>query len=161
MGMNILKRFRLGRRGVAALEFALIGPVFIMMLLGALEIFYIYVAQSDLDEASALAARKMQTSSTLRSTVNGNGVAFKTSVFCPYLNVIPCGNVQIDLTPVPDFLSAAQSPALLPNGQPTATGIDTGTTQSLMMLRAYAKTDLPTWPVNIVNLVSSQPFQNE
>ena len=155
------KPIRLGRRGVAALEFALIGPVFIMLLMGAFEIFYLYIAQSDLDEASAQAARKMQTSSTLRTTVNGDQVAFKTSVFCPYLNVIPCSRVKIDLTPVPDFLSAAQSPALQPNGQPTATGLDTGTSESLMVLRAYATTGLPTWPVNIVNLVSSQPFQNE
>ncbi|WP_207536577.1 TadE family protein [Sabulicella rubraurantiaca] len=59
------KRRRLGRRGVTALEFAFCGPIFIMMMVGAMDLARFWFTTQSLRNAVAEASRKAMVDDTL------------------------------------------------------------------------------------------------
>lgn len=66
MSSSAFNRLRsLGRRGVTALEFALCGPIFIMMMVGALDLSRYWFTAQSLRNAVAEASRKAMVDSTL------------------------------------------------------------------------------------------------
>jgi Flp pilus assembly protein TadG len=94
--MPTVRKFLRERKALAAVEFALIGVPFFLMIL---EIFqgalFVYDSAS-LDNATHAAARQILTG----SVQNGNLTAsqFRTNLLCPLLpTVIPCSNVIVNL----------------------------------------------------------------
>ncbi len=146
---------RSARAGTTAVEFAIIGPAFLGLLLFVFELGFLLYAQTALDYAVKQAARQMQTG---QQTI-ANGAAqtlFVDQVLCPMLsNFLSCANVVVTLQPV-TTLQTPIAPA------PALTGtVNPGVRGSLQLLHAYYKPDIPIWPLNVTSLVGTAAYLNE
>src|SRR6185369_1504810 len=96
-------RFRRDRRGVTALEFGLVGPLFIVLLCGILENGLILLTQTVLDNATRNAARMILIGSTTSSQ-------FSTALCNNVSSLIPCASIKFNVQSGSTF--AALNPAL-------------------------------------------------
>jgi Flp pilus assembly protein TadG len=141
---------RLGRRGNTAIEFAVVGLVFLGLLIGALELAFLFYAQIALDYATNEAARTMQVG-TNRSAATSN-TTFETIAFCPQLGtMLNCNNVTINLQVVTNYQNIGTG----------TTTYNAGNTGSLMLLQVYYTTGLPSWPLNVSTIMSAAAYLNE
>jgi Flp pilus assembly protein TadG len=106
---NVLRRFRRNRRGSAAVEFALVAPVFFGLLFAIIETAIIFFASQVLETAAQDSARMI-----LTGQAQNAGYAmvsdFKTNVVCrkgSILNVLfDCANgIYVDVESYPSFVS--------------------------------------------------------
>src|SRR5580704_3249342 len=105
-----MRHFRLlGEDGAVAVEFALVATIFIMMVLGILELGYMFFVQSVLDEAARDAARLIRTGQ-VQSSGNASAQlqAFQTRVCNDAAPIISCGNIVFQAQVFPSW-SAAQT----------------------------------------------------
>jgi Flp pilus assembly protein TadG len=146
-----------GRRtaGSVALEFAMIGPAFLGLLLFVLELGFLLYAQTALDYAVNQAARQMQTGQ--KTIANGAPQAlFVSQNLCPFLGAfLTCTGVVVTLQPVTTFQTSI-SPAPLSTGT-----VNPGVRGSLQLLRAYYTPDIPVWPLNVNSLIGTAAYLNE
>lgn len=75
---NVLRRFRRNRRGSAAVEFALVAPLFFGMLFAIIETAIVFFAGQVLEQGTAESARLMLTHQAQDSGMNET--AFKTNL---------------------------------------------------------------------------------
>ena len=75
---NVLRRFRRNRRGTAAVEFALIAPLFFVLLFAILEAAIVFFAGQVLEQGTAESARLMLTHQAQDSAMDAT--AFKTNL---------------------------------------------------------------------------------
>jgi Flp pilus assembly protein TadG len=86
-----LRTFVRNNRGVAALEFAIVAPVVLLLLGGVIENGIILFTQSLLDNAARDAGRLIQTGQVQQ----GGGVSAFTTQLCNDVSgMIPCGSLQ-------------------------------------------------------------------
>jgi len=124
--MNRLFRRRstknLRRRGVAATEFAIVAPVFFLMVIGFIEIGRALMVQQVLINASRVGARMASTTGSSTSAVESAVQDYTTGVAVPSVNVAvspnpataPAGTVMTVTTSVPfDSVSWMSSPWFL------------------------------------------------
>jgi Flp pilus assembly protein TadG len=89
--MSRLRRFVRNQRGVAAIEFAIVAPVVLLLLGGVIENGVVLFTQSLLDNAARDASRLIQTGQVQQ----GGGLsAFTTQLCNDVTGYIPCGSVQ-------------------------------------------------------------------
>lgn len=91
--MGRARRFliRLGESGVAAVEFALIGMAYLMMVLGAVEVGYMVFLQGVLDNAARDAARQIRTGQV---QVAADPQSTFSNLLCGDVAwLIPCGSL--------------------------------------------------------------------
>ena len=74
------RRFALGRRGAAAVEFALVSIPFLMLTFGIIEIGLIYVVSISLENATYEAAREIRTGQL--QTAGGSSATSFTTLVC-------------------------------------------------------------------------------
>ena len=86
------------RRGVAAVEFALIAPIFFMLLLGSIELSRGFMVQQVLTNASRVGAREATTLSTSTSAV--------TTAVTTYTDGMGVDSVSVSVTPSPSTARA-------------------------------------------------------
>jgi Flp pilus assembly protein TadG len=96
---NVLDRFRRNRRGSAAVEFALIAPLFFVTLFAILETGIVFFAGALLDQGTQDSARMMLTHQAQDSAWDEN--AFKTDL-CNRIKVLfncngALGNITVDV----------------------------------------------------------------
>lgn len=154
---NLFARTRATRRGTAAVEFAIVAPAFLMLLVGFLQVAFCVYAQSVLDFAAASVARQFQTGGNQSATGSGtaggggfnpNDANFKANNVCPALNgLLDCTAVQVLNYPVNDYQSTTSNTNPNPGGSKTT-----------MILKLVYTTSVPTWPV-LAGTGSSNPFQ--
>jgi len=153
--------------GTTAIEFAMVAPLVIAIILGSIQLAVIYLAQAELENAAEEAARLVYTSQAPASQS-----AFQTAV-CRYLPALfSCSGVMIDLEPAGNPVIVAP-PALTYNSSGQVTNswsYSPGSGGQLEILRLMYQ-----WPVyggpldwlfgNLSNgmllLSSTQLFQNE
>jgi Flp pilus assembly protein TadG len=99
---NILRRFRRNRRGSAAVEFALVAPIFFALLFAIIETAIVFFAGQLLESVTQDSAREILTGQA--QTAAFNQAQFKTSV-CNRITVLfDCVNgVYIDVQSYPAF----------------------------------------------------------
>src|SRR5579871_771313 len=136
-------------RATTAVEFALVSPLVIALILGAMQIAVIYLAQAELENAAEQAARVVMTNQAPASGSSGQA-SFATTI-CGYLPALfSCSNVMVDLQA--QSISPASSDALIltpptltygSGGQVTNTwNYNPGAPGKLMILRVMYQ-----WPV--------------
>jgi Flp pilus assembly protein TadG len=82
---------KLGERGVTSVEFAIVGSVFLLLLLGIFELGYMVFVQSVLDSSARTAARQVRTGQAQGS---GNAQTYFQTTLCNEVSsVIGCGNL--------------------------------------------------------------------
>ena len=91
MSCALLYFLKLGERGVAAIEFAILGPLFLMLLLAIFELGYMVFVQSVLDSSARTAARLIRTG---QAQAGGNAQTnFQTALCDGVSSIVGCGNL--------------------------------------------------------------------
>jgi len=111
----------LGKRSAFALEFAIVAPIFLLMLFVVFEVAYDLYLQEVLDSALAVTARQVQVGSTLGSSES----TFVSTYFCKNAgNLLNCNNLYVRIEQVTlqgnntcdDFYDATTGSAPIQNG---------------------------------------------
>jgi len=142
-----------GIKGSAAIEFAMVAPVFFVLLMGTIEAGVIFFAQSALQNALNDTARLVRTGQTsCYTTSGGNCVAMTQAQFrtrlCSEVSLLlqDCSgtSLQFDVTAYPSgFSSASNSSPLDAGGNlPALTNFNVGNPCDVVLARAFYK-----WPV--------------
>jgi Flp pilus assembly protein TadG len=100
---NILRRFRRSRGGSAAVEFALVAPVFFALLFAILETAIMFFASQVLETITQESARMILTGQA--QTASYTPAQFKTYVCSQIPALFSCANVSVDVESYPAFSS--------------------------------------------------------
>jgi Flp pilus assembly protein TadG len=115
--LRVVRRFgtnlRKNRDGMAVVEFALVGPAFIALLLAVLYTMFIFLAQQMLETAAQSAGRMLLTGSAQTTTLaNGNvGMTasdFKNAICNGYSGTTASGDAVSVLPLLPSMLSCSR-----------------------------------------------------
>ena len=101
---TVLRRFRRNRGGSAAVEFALVAPVFFALLFAIIETALVFFAGQVLETITQDSARKIMTGQA--QTANYSKEQFKENVVCPPLDLavlFNCANVFVEAKSYPDL----------------------------------------------------------
>ena len=141
-----------GIKGSAAIEFALIAPVFFILLMGTIETGVIFFAQSTLQNAVNDTARMVRTGQTGCFTTSGGNCVpmtqaqFRTQI-CGEASAIlqDCNgaSLQFDVQAYSSgFSSASNASPLVAGDLPALTVFNVGNACDVVLVRAFYK-----WPV--------------
>ena len=101
-------------RGDVTLEFALIAPALLTLLLAILEVGLVLFGQATLDTATADAARLIRTGQVQRATA---GQSLFTTRLCGDLSgIVPCGSVAINVQSGASFAALGAAVAVNASG---------------------------------------------
>ena len=116
----------LGRRGGTSIEFAIVGSIFLMLLMAIFELGYMVFVQSTLDSSARTAARLIRTG---QAAAAANPQTFFQNALCSDVsNVIGCGNLIYQVQEFSTW-AGAQTAVNTPittnphTGQPTGGGL--------------------------------------
>jgi Flp pilus assembly protein TadG len=98
---NIFHRFRRNRRASAAVEFALVAPVFFALLFAIIETGIVFFAGQVLETITQSAARQIMTGQA--QTAGMTQAQFQTYVCSQIPALFTCANVYIDVESYPSF----------------------------------------------------------
>ena len=126
------------RAGSAAIEFAVIAPIFFVLLMGTIEVGVMYFAQFTLQNAVTDAARLIRTGQV--STANMTQTQFRNSICAEISPLLSCSaNLQIDVETYSNF-STASFPSPLTGSNtldPTLNNYAPGAVCSVVVVRAF------------------------
>jgi Flp pilus assembly protein TadG len=151
------RRLYSDKSGNVAVEFALIGPTLLALLMFIVELGYLLYAQTALDYGVKETARLLQTGQT--TATNGTSQAsFQATVLCPTLGkFLPCSNITVVLKPVTTFQLAT-----IPPTTPASTAtVNPGVSGNLVLLQAFYTPTIPLWPIDVTTLVGTAAYVNE
>jgi Flp pilus assembly protein TadG len=115
-----LSRFCSARRGTTAVEFALIAPAFIAMIIAIFQVTTFLFAQQVLQNAAVAAGRLIMTGQVQNGSVTQS--QFATDV-CPSVQALfTCANLMVNVQSYADFSAASSG-----TGEPTLTYNSNGT----------------------------------
>ena len=114
---NIWRRFGRNRRGSAAVEFALVAPVFFALLFAIIETAIVFFAGQVLETMTANASRLIMTG-TEQNTVAAalQKDDFKQKVCNQIPALFTCGSISVDVQTVPTFSNVTFSSPIDANG---------------------------------------------
>jgi Flp pilus assembly protein TadG len=99
---NILRRFRRNRRGSAAVEFALVAPIFFAVLFAIIELALVFFASQILETVTQDTARLILTGQAQKAELNQG--QFKDAVCARLVTMFDCsGGVSIDVQSYKEF----------------------------------------------------------
>jgi Flp pilus assembly protein TadG len=156
---NLCRRLRAdANKGSAAVEFAMIAPIFFVLLMGTMEAGIMFFAQSTLQNALNDTARLVRTGQTACYTTSGGNCVpmtagqFRTAL-CSEAGILlqDCAgsSLQFDVTAYPAGFGGASnsSPLNGSNNLPTLTNFNVGNPCDVVLVRAFYK-----WPVLVPGL---------
>jgi Flp pilus assembly protein TadG len=133
----IKQRFQaIDNRGAAAVEFAVVGVTFMMMVLAAFEFGFMLFVQSALDNAARSAARLIRTGQV--QTSGSPTSTFQTLLCSDVSAIIGCGNIIYQSQVFQDWPSAQTSvntpPTRDKNGNYVSAGFSPGTAGQIVVV---------------------------
>ncbi|MGC8477777.1 MAG: TadE/TadG family type IV pilus assembly protein [Acetobacteraceae bacterium] len=112
------------RRCIAALEFALVAPTLLLLMLLVMESGLLLFGQAALDAATADAARMIRTGQVQQAS---NGQSLFTTAVCGALSaLVPCGSVQVNVQSGTSFAALSTAVAITATGAMQTTGFVPG-----------------------------------
>jgi Flp pilus assembly protein TadG len=102
---NLLRRFRRNGRGSAAVEFALVAPVFFALLFAIIETAFVFFASQVLETITQSSARMVLTGQA--QTAGYTQAQFQAYVCGQIPALFTCGNVYVDVQSYPAFANVA------------------------------------------------------
>ncbi len=128
----------LGDSGVAAIEFAIVGSAFMLMLLASFEFGYMLFVQSVLDNAARDAARLIRTGQAQGSA--NPQTTFQTLLCNDVGAIVGCGNIVYQSQVFNDWPSAQTAMNTPPtrdvNGNMVSAGFSAGTQGQIVVVTA-------------------------
>lgn len=176
----MLARFGRDRAGVSAIEFAMIAPVLILLIVETLQAGFYFYTSASLNHATQYGARQI-----LVGAVEQQGLTaaqFRTQVLCPQLPAtMSCSNIITNIQNVPEgtnpngfyaFVNSSQTGVVPPTMDNNQTSFCPGSTGSYVYIQAYYAMPLispiwlavgsTSWNGSTVHFVSSYAaFKNE
>lgn len=168
---RLLPTFLRDRRGVTALEFAIVGPVFIAMLFSMIETGWLMTKIAMLDNATSQAARDIYTGNAPTQQALEEAICERATVF------IDCtANISVELVEISDFGDRpSTAPDCRDSANPSytpATSYAAANSADIMFIRVCVTTpvitpalgfglSLPKTPTGRYQVVSSFAFMNE
>ncbi len=158
--------FRDATRGVSALEFALVAPVLLLLMLLVMESGILLFGQAALDAATADAGRLIRTG---QAQLAANGQSLFTTRLCSDLSgVVSCSSVQVNVQSAASFAALSTAIATTSSGALATTGFVPGGPGADVVVQVGYRPDLAIPLVGSVLqaafgplMVSTQVFQNE
>lgn len=151
-----MARFAAARAAASAVEFALVLPVFLLLVVETLQLGLYFYTSASLDYATNAAARQILTGAVGQQALTA--AQFRTQILCPALpGSMSCANVVTNIVNVPEatapggfyaFLNASQTGIALPTAMDnTQTSFCPGTTGSYIYVQVYYAMPLlsPIW----------------
>jgi len=139
--VRLFKRIRkrltaLGNSGAAAIEFAIVGSAFMLMMLASFEFGYMLFVQSVLDNAARDAARLVRTGQAQNS---GNAQSTFSTLLCNDVGyLIGCGSLVYQAQVFNDWTSAQTAintpPTRDVNGNMVSAGFSAGTPGQILVV---------------------------
>jgi Flp pilus assembly protein TadG len=110
---GVLRRFRLSRGGSAAVEFALVAPMFFALLFAIIETAIMFFASQVLETITQNSARSILTGQT-QSAGYTTAALFQQNVVCPQIPALfTCANIAVDVESWPAFSGAMAVTSLI------------------------------------------------
>ncbi len=119
--MFLIRHWWRGQEGVTAVEFSLLALPLVVMVIGTIEIALMFTTQSLLDASTYTAARMIRTGQIQQSGSDEPEEIFRETLCDFAALLIPCGDIQFQVTNLPNFGDA--------DGMPDATFDDDGNMQ--------------------------------
>ena len=176
-----LRRFRGNRRGSAAVEFALVAPVFFALLFAIIETALMFFASQVLETVTQSSARVVLTGQAQSGSVTACAVSgvstpctqttFKAYVCAQIPALFDCNNLYVDVTSFSSFSAVTLASHIDGSGNfDTTTSYSPGSAGDIVVVRLFYQ-----WPLfvtglgyNISNLtgnkrllVATAAFKNE
>jgi Flp pilus assembly protein TadG len=145
---NIFHRFGRNRRGSAAIEFALVAPVFIALLFAILETAIMFFASQVLETVTQNSARQV-----LTGQAQGAGYQswsnFRDNVVCPQIPaLLTCSNIFVDVESTTQFsTTTVANPINNCNFNSSGFGYNPGGPSSTVTVTLYYQ-----WPLFVTGL---------
>jgi len=168
---GILRRFRRNRRGSAAVEFALVAPVFFALLFAIIETAIMFFASQVLETITQNSMRQILTGSAQAANYP-DGAHFKNAVVCPQIPALfSCPNIFVDVKSYPSFTNVVINSQIVGGSFDSSTlSYSPGNSCDIVVARLFYQ-----WPLfvtglgyNISNLngnqrllVATAAFRNE
>lgn len=159
------------KRGLAAIEFAMIATPFFFLIFGLLEVCAIFIMTTVIEHGLNEASRSIRTGQAQEAGFGA--VAFKNAVCAELFDLLDCdGNLTLDVKTFDDFGSTESPSPISPAGEFTPDGFDynPGEANEIVVVRAFYQWDLFTpvlsAPLSNLNggkrlLQSTIAFRNE
>jgi Flp pilus assembly protein TadG len=143
---SLLRRFRRNRRGSAAVEFALVAPVFLALLFAIIEVALMFYATQVLETITQDAARYVLTGQAQNGTLTQS--QFKTYVCSRIPALFTCSGIYVDVESQPSFSNVNLTPPVDGNGHFTpSTNYCPGNAGQVVMVRLQY-----VWPLFVTGL---------
>jgi Flp pilus assembly protein TadG len=146
---SVLRRFRRNRRGSAAVEFALVAPVFFALLFAIIETAIMFFASQVLETVTQNSARQI-----LTGQAQGANYAawnnFRDGVVCGQIPaLLSCPNISVDVEKVPSSTNVTLANPVDANGNFNAgvLGYNPGTSCDIVIVRLFYQ-----WPLFVTGL---------
>jgi Flp pilus assembly protein TadG len=132
------------RRGVVALEFAILAAPFLVLVLGTMEVGYDFFVQAALSNAVSVAARTVQVGTAQANATGAAEAKWVASAVCPALGgMLDCGQLYVTITNIPSgpgqnyYTWLAANPPNLTKITSSTDTVCTGSATQMMIVRAY------------------------
>jgi len=155
----MFRRFRSNRQGTAAVEFALVAPVFFALLFAIIETAIMFFASQVLETITQGSARQILTGQA-QSANYPDATHFRTAVVCPLIPAIfNCNNISIDVKNYPAFTNVVINSQIIAGSFDSSTlSYSPGGPGDIIVVRFFYQ-----WPLfvtglgyNIANLTGSK-----
>lgn len=133
-------RFIASRDGSSLIEFAMLAPVFFLMVAGLVDFVYYQYRMNALNYVVSQAARNLQTGQSQNQSVKTTAAAFNDAVCAAASTLIDCNAIRFDVRAY-DKISDIQfsAPTYDKDGNPTNFVFLPGTTSQYTTVRAQLK----------------------
>ena len=133
---RMLKKWTNNNDAVAAIEFALVGIPFFVVLIGTLEITLFFAAGNVLEGAAQTASRVIRTGQAQQS---GDAEAMFKDALCSQIGIlVPCADIKYEVIEIPDdsFAGVASfPPSFDEDGNLESQGFAAGGVESVVLVR--------------------------
>jgi len=154
-------------RGTALIEFAMVGPPFLLFLVGILEISVMFFTGSVMEGATKEVARQIRTGQVQESA--DPLATFQSEVCDALLNVVDCSDVIFNVRTFSSFSAVSMPIEMDEDGNIINTTFAPGGSGAVTVVRAVYRWDFVTPMIRYVmpaglgghTLVSTVAFQNE
>jgi Flp pilus assembly protein TadG len=170
---SVFRRFRRNRRGSAAVEFALVAPLFFALLFAIMETAIMFFASQVLETITQNSARQVMTGQAQGAGYTG-WANFRDNVVCAQIPALfTCANISVDVESDPQsFANVTLNNHVDANGNfdPSTLGYNPGGSCSVVVVQLFYQ-----WPLIVTglgynisnlsgnkrNLVATAAFRNE
>jgi Flp pilus assembly protein TadG len=161
---NIFRRFRRSRRGSAAVEFALVAPLFFALLFAILETAIMFFASQALESLTQNAARQVLTGQAQTQSPSITTLQNFKDFVCPkgsvQLVLFSCDQLYVDVKTYPAFQNIAINSQIDATGNfdPSTLSYSNAAPGSIVVVRLFYKWQLFVTGLgfNISNLTGNQ-----